>query len=169
MGLNDKADAAMRRELAKAFPERAANDPGHDRLAEALSKPETDAEALSRLLRESDETTRLVESVSKPTHTPGPWMVHHEPSLNRFAVRAEPFGTKTILSVSYWERTLPWDREHAEANARLIAAAPDLLEACKALVEYRDIIKQNYPDLPGLIRGMEAARVAIARATGGAK
>lgn len=39
MSLNDKARAALRRELAKAFPERAANDPGHDRLAEALTKP----------------------------------------------------------------------------------------------------------------------------------
>lgn len=48
MGLNQKADAAMRRELAKCFPERAANDPGHARLAAALS-----------------DTAR---------HTPGPWI-----------------------------------------------------------------------------------------------
>ena len=39
MSLNDKATAALKRELARAFPERAANDPGHDRLAEALTKP----------------------------------------------------------------------------------------------------------------------------------
>ena len=39
MSLNDKATAALKRELARAFPERAANDPGHDRLADALTKP----------------------------------------------------------------------------------------------------------------------------------
>ena len=37
MSLNDKATAALRRELAKCFPERAANDPGHAKLAAALS------------------------------------------------------------------------------------------------------------------------------------
>ena len=37
MSLNDKATAALTRELAKCFPERPENDPGHDRLAAALS------------------------------------------------------------------------------------------------------------------------------------
>ena len=37
MSLNDKAASALRRELAKCFPERAENDPGHARLADALS------------------------------------------------------------------------------------------------------------------------------------
>ena len=39
MSLNDKASAALRRELAKCFPERAPDDAGHGRLADALSKP----------------------------------------------------------------------------------------------------------------------------------
>lgn len=39
MSLNDKAAAALKRELVRAFPERAANDPGHDRLADALTRP----------------------------------------------------------------------------------------------------------------------------------
>jgi hypothetical protein len=37
MSLNDKASAALRRELAKCFPERAPDDAGHARLADALS------------------------------------------------------------------------------------------------------------------------------------
>lgn len=39
MSLNDKAAAALKRELVRAFPERGPDDAGHDRLAEALSKP----------------------------------------------------------------------------------------------------------------------------------
>lgn len=39
MSLNDKAAAALKRELVRAFPERGENDAGHDRLAEALTKP----------------------------------------------------------------------------------------------------------------------------------
>ncbi len=46
MSLNSKARAALTRELQKAFPERAPDDAGHGRLADALTKP---------------------------THTPGPW------------------------------------------------------------------------------------------------
>ena len=37
MSLNDKAHAALKRELQRAFPERAADDAGHARLAAALS------------------------------------------------------------------------------------------------------------------------------------
>jgi hypothetical protein len=43
MSLNDKASAALRRELAKCFPERPENDPGHGRLADALTKPDVPA------------------------------------------------------------------------------------------------------------------------------
>ncbi len=39
MSLNDKAAAALKRELVRAFPERGPDDAGHDRLAEALTRP----------------------------------------------------------------------------------------------------------------------------------
>lgn len=104
-------------------------------------------------------------------HTPGPWTAHHEPSLNRFAIRAEPFGTRTILSVSYWERTLPWNRELAEANARLIAAAPDHYTNARELVRMadegyslRDADGAQHPEWEYLL---ENAREAIAKAEGG--
>lgn len=37
MSLNDKAAAALKREIRRAFPERPEGDAGHDRLAKALS------------------------------------------------------------------------------------------------------------------------------------
>lgn len=51
-----------------------------------------------------------------------------------------------------------------EANAYLMAASPDLLDACREIDEWRAFIKQHYPDMSGLLRGMERARVAIVKA-----
>jgi hypothetical protein len=56
-------------------------------------------------------------------------------------------------------------RAEQEANARLIAAAPELLEGARQVVEWRDLIRQNYPDMAGLIRGMDDLAAAIAKAT----
>lgn len=56
------------------------------------------------------------------------------------------------------------------ANMQFIVTACNshyaLLEACKLVSEYYDLVKQNYPDLPGLIRGLELARAAVAQAEG---
>jgi hypothetical protein len=46
-----------------------------------------------------------------------------------------------------------------EANARLIAAAPELLEACKAMIDYYGSASAN-------VEALTAARAAIAKATG---
>jgi len=60
-------------------------------------------------------------------HTPGPWdLVQHNEKDSRV-------GRKTLLAIVYSEAYR--DRENQEANARLIAAAPDLLEACREWVE----------------------------------
>lgn len=112
-------------------------------------------------------------------HTPGPWTYHHEPSLNRYAVRAEPFGTETILSISYWSRTPIWDRERAEADASRIVscvnacdginpeAVPDLLAACEAALSFGE----GHPDRTPSWHDARLAtqltlRAAIAKAEG---
>lgn len=78
-------------------------------------------------------------------HTPGPW---------RYEV-----ATKTIRSVpaNYWLASLDsWDGAvNHEANARLIAAAPDLLEALHDLL--------TRPTDPAV---RERARKAVAKAEG---
>lgn len=53
-------------------------------------------------------------------------------------------------------------REELEANARLIASAPELLEACKALVE---TIKEILP-IEGYSSYTEQAKQAIKKAEG---
>ncbi len=87
-------------------------------------------------------------------HTDGPWK--HEKS------------TKTIRSAkkNYWIATMnSWDGAvDNDANARLIAAAPDLLEALKiVLVQYGE-----YQDGQGAAKfhAVNIARDAIAKAEG---
>ena len=71
-------------------------------------------------------------------HTPGPWTVHFHDSQEWHitALKGEPRLGHTewhALAIAYGNDKTPYEgRDIAEANARLIAAAPDLLEACKA-------------------------------------
>ena len=58
--------------------------------------------------------------------------------------------------------------EEAKARAALIVRAVNsnekLVEACEQCTEYLALIRQDYPDLPGLIAGLELARDALAEA-----
>lgn len=75
-------------------------------------------------------------------HTPGPW---------------KAFGTAVYfpgIRGGFDLRSCP----NPEANARLIAAAPDLLDALKEVVRISDRKHDAW----------DAARAAIAKATGGA-
>lgn len=62
-------------------------------------------------------------------HTPGPWIVTHDGRL----IEAE-YREGYVASVSFYDSQFcgPEDEAEAAANAFLIAAAPELLEALKA-------------------------------------
>ena len=82
------------------------------------------------------------------SYTPGPWdLIQHGEKDSRV-------GRRTLLAIVYSEAYQ--DRKNQEANARLIAAAPDLLEACKAMLAD--------PLAPVTTQSMQAARIAIAKA-----
>lgn len=62
-------------------------------------------------------------------HTPGPWIVEKWESLN---------GTKFIDVLVGFETVAKCgitDDDHAEGNAHLIAAAPEILQALKIMVD----------------------------------
>lgn len=65
----------------------------------------------------------------KTKHTPGPW--EHKPKSTTVYI-----GNKlqAIVSAEVGIKDIDW--EEAEANARLIAAAPDLLNACKLALRF---------------------------------
>lgn len=82
-------------------------------------------------------------------HTPGPWMVQNgkivEKCYNGFVIADVRNATEVMAD---------------EANACLIAAAPELLEACKAYIRYCD-------DGEGEIAPMyKTMKAAIAKAEG---
>lgn len=98
------------------------------------------------------------------THTPGPWRVEEglDPMLQAYYPEVVADG-KEAGHTRYVARlfgTNPDVRPETDANARLIAAAPALLAACReALTEY----ESNDCD-PDYCTAMTALREAIAKA-----
>jgi hypothetical protein len=119
-------------------------------------------------------------------HTPGPWKVVDDRDLNpafggllaEVKVPTGSFGRKTTnyrrVGITAWD-VHPRDKAPAfmagEANARLIAAAPDLLRELKAAREFMVRAIADRVDVPGFDPTMhvliEAIDAAIARAEGG--
>ncbi len=94
-------------------------------------------------------------------HTPGPWRVEVDTDPEASWERKWPTINAEKYEVVGCEGFYG-DYETDMANARLIAAAPDLLDA---LVQFVDEFEGCYADgEPAMIK----ARAAIAKATGGA-
>lgn len=79
-------------------------------------------------------------------HTAGPWR-----TVRRSATVAIENADGDILAEVYGKTTRP--EKEWYANAELIAAAPDLLEACKTIIK---LGKSRYHDL-GIDKMVEAA------------
>jgi hypothetical protein len=104
-------------------------------------------------------------TASKRAHTPGPWHVHDGRYTEIFrpkrTVFAWPDGDPSYgpVAVAFCDFHTP---EIAEANARLIAAAPDLLAAAKRAL---NVFKSQGESVrPGNVLG--ALEAAIAKAEG---
>jgi hypothetical protein len=100
------------------------------------------------------------------THTPGPWV------LERFQPRTTVTSGDRILPLLVAE--IQTGDGEGKANARLIAAAPDLLEALVEVYKWGQRSEherqQSGPVLKDYLRqATEAAREAIIKATGGAE
>lgn len=73
----------------------------------------------------------MSETTTKATHTPGPWAA--DLVSGSFYIVTDSGRTIAVRT-----RGINESREEVDANARLIAAAPDLLEAAKhAAMEWR--------------------------------
>lgn len=117
----------------------------------------------------------------KTMHTPGPWKVEADPEWKwkhpyhdaRFITSGPhaindddegPFindpNCEIIAKMT--------DCQNQKANAQLISAAPDLLEACQAAVTWAET-PGDHGGNPYLHQFVKLAQSAIAKATGGAK
>ena len=105
---------------------------------------------------------------NKITHTQGPWEILPEecdkPYIRiRGSVLGRRYKIANVLTPTY-EGVRPEEAEETRCNARLIAAAPDLLEALKGLYEETaDYLKRN--NLDGINnQHMRLARIALRKA-----
>lgn len=95
-------------------------------------------------------------------HTPGPWLIREGDEWTHDVVTLE--GVNTEGDPMYWTvASANGRRDEVKANVRLIAAAPDLLEAlklCAAVCAGETSYKR------GLVEALEAARAALTKAEG---
>ena len=107
--------------------------------------------------------------MSQAKHTPGPWVVDGD------VIRGDQQRNGSISVASMLDVSYPYGRRAGEskhANARLIAAAPDLLDAAKLVIAWYeaedDHSKADFYQRMDMCRESESAlRAAIAKATGG--
>lgn len=91
-------------------------------------------------------------------HTPAPWVMHAKSISGAYQITGATDGSLRIATVT--------NAPNDEANARLIAAAPELLEALKAMTERAESMASmlNSMGLPAYY--LEAApKIEAARAT----
>jgi hypothetical protein len=98
-------------------------------------------------------------------HTPGPWtQPETKRTHNRWFVEG---GGRLVAAASGPQFAIPADE--ADANARLIASAPELLAAVNRLLNTMNHVYVSQPtheDLPAWAEAQQQARAAIAKATG---
>lgn len=98
-------------------------------------------------------------------HTPGPWTATFMPAgAGLWNTRIMGPDGEHILADTYTQFYGPGQAE-SEANARLIAAAPELLEALAGLLKHAPLPKGIRKDFSYTLY-LEAARSAIAKAEG---
>ena len=97
--------------------------------------------------------------MEKQKHTPGPWKIGtgNDMEKDRFARAINGPGWRLLAHVHYTDLR---DDTEGEANADLIAASPELLEACK---EFVFLEKTNMTKKQVRLR-IDIARIAIAKA-----
>lgn len=97
------------------------------------------------------------------THTPGPWFTSRPHGTIYIEARLRGSTLQEVAAVGPTETP-----EQQEANARLIAAAPDLLFELEGLVHFSDGfgLYGEGPAAVELRKWVEGARTAIAKATG---
>ena len=89
-------------------------------------------------MSDSESKTSTETGVQSVVHTPGPWEAYHVVSAGwsvRMASPREGYDRPDpICSMAWWQFDKPGiiDNDISGANAKLIAAAPELLEAIQA-------------------------------------
>lgn len=108
------------------------------------------------------------EGGERMSHTPGPWRVNESKISGKDnisdlteIVGPQRNGSQRLIAKMYG-CALP----EGQANARLIAAAPELLEVFKAALWNVERVTKGRPVEPSLARWLEKARAVLAKVRG---
>jgi hypothetical protein len=102
----------------------------------------------------------------KPTNTPVPWRI--EPIEHGFVIGHSDGELRSHVAYLYWN-ALCEEHGDIEANARLIASAPELLAALEAITKaYVELVESDYAPCWNAENDEEviSARAIIAKAKG---
>lgn len=92
-------------------------------------------------------------------HTQGPWRYGETADRRVIDIHEAKAGaTRRVICVMDWNA--PIDNED-RANAKLIAAAPELLAIVEGILMYPDVKKYIAAKFPGLITQAEAALAGV--------
>jgi hypothetical protein len=111
-----------------------------------------------------DMSAKANEIQSAAKHTPGPWVVC--PELSAFDIKSESpkartkLGDTHVIASATFTMNAPISADEFAANARLIAAAPDMADALRAIL---NVTVQDYSDA-AVARIADKARAALAKA-----
>jgi len=109
----------------------------------------------------SSTTQENTISNATATHTPGPWEQSEDQKSTINAVFQGVWIKQGHMTLADVFTDIP----EGKANARLIAAAPELLEALKAMEGYMDVFTEHYGRTGRGCDLLTQARAAIAKAT----
>jgi hypothetical protein len=101
-------------------------------------------------------------------HTPGPWNIWKlDCKTNSFYIRANKRPKEFVGQFPYTVAHIPRSTiAPMEANTRLIAAAPDLLEALRVAEKFVAQFEEEVDYVGGQADTINTIRAAIAKATG---
>lgn len=112
--------------------------------------------------------------MSERKHTPGPWTAYHGwPDTGPLAQHPQWWSVTSAFDTG-WNR-LSVNGHFGEANAHLIASAPDLLQSCQLALEALEALQGGCTDSDdGTVEALtvwcpeviESLTAAIAKATG---
>lgn len=138
-------------------------------------KIEIKAPELRNMLATADAPMKTETLPAVLSHTPGPWVleINKDGGDWQYNIRTEkphnPAGTigKHIATANQYMRSECGNHLVVEHNARLIAAAPDLLAACNLMMEAQAMQqgKRDGGTMGFISIAIDAARAAIAKAT----
>lgn len=104
------------------------------------------------------------------SHTPGPWTIcwgTYNGARMNFHITASPHGSVLPIAETRWRHDhAEEDRQRIEANAHLIAAAPDLLEA---LIISTAMLRELVPSDVSVRETLSSNERTIAKAKGEAE